>query len=297
MVSSLLTNLSILNNLVETDLFYIRSETSSPKDRRLTFRMLLKNILMKENKNRVGLTWEKSGNNTVTFSSGIFVSDDADINNRMLGVFNSPMTKIININWVSGDNQGMLDSGSISNDTWYYLWAIANYDYTPDIIASSNTIPSLPTNYVYRRLIGCIRYLNGQLADMKAEYEGDRIVVRYLNPSQFPLAIDATLANANTRYSFDLSASGVQVIPPFAGRMTINCNVYCNNPVYFTTEDETDLNVSTSAPPLATCGIPNTSAFYNLILTCKNATIKVTTSTANTTLRMSINSFYFPNFQ
>ncbi len=56
-----------------------------------------------------------------------------------------------------------LDAGSIAADTWYYLWAI--YDTTNSVAAGlaslSSTAPTMPANYVLKRLIGYCKTASG----------------------------------------------------------------------------------------------------------------------------------------
>lgn len=53
-----------------------------------------------------------------------------------------------------------LDKGPITNNSWYYIWAIKHkYTNTVAVLMSlSDTSPILPPNYYSKRLIGAVRY-------------------------------------------------------------------------------------------------------------------------------------------
>ena len=68
----------------------------------------------------------------------------------------SSLTKEFDSAWVAGDGNGGLLSGSISADTWYYIFAI--YDDTNEIADigadSSYASPTLPTGYTKKEYLG-----------------------------------------------------------------------------------------------------------------------------------------------
>lgn len=61
--------------------------------------------------------------------------------------------------WAAGDTAGMLDTGAIAADTFYFIWVIKNpATGVVDILASlSSTAPTMPTGYTLKRRIGIIR--------------------------------------------------------------------------------------------------------------------------------------------
>jgi hypothetical protein len=64
-------------------------------------------------------------------------------------------TKQIDAAWAAGDDAGGLDTGTVANSTWYYIWAIYNptteaADY---LLSASATSPTMPGGYVYKRRI------------------------------------------------------------------------------------------------------------------------------------------------
>jgi hypothetical protein len=54
-----------------------------------------------------------------------------------------------------------LDAGSLSSDTWYYIFMIMNVDNgtVAGLLSASMTSPTMPTGYTKKRLVGASRYL------------------------------------------------------------------------------------------------------------------------------------------
>lgn len=50
-----------------------------------------------------------------------------------------------------------LDTGVEAANTWYYLYAISTGTVDRGLISASSTSPTLPTNYIYYALLGCVR--------------------------------------------------------------------------------------------------------------------------------------------
>jgi hypothetical protein len=57
--------------------------------------------------------------------------------------------------WAVGTGNGGLDTGTIANSTWYYLYAIRRPDtgVVDVLFSTSPTSPAMPTNYTQRRLV------------------------------------------------------------------------------------------------------------------------------------------------
>jgi len=71
----------------------------------------------------------------------------------------SAFTKSLATNWAVGTGNGGLDTGSVANSTWYYLWLIKRLDtgVVDVLISASSTAPTMPANYnVKRRIRGAI---------------------------------------------------------------------------------------------------------------------------------------------
>jgi hypothetical protein len=54
---------------------------------------------------------------------------------------------------------GGLDTGSMSDDTWYYVWVVGKSDGTvAGLLSLSSTDPTMPSGYSYKRRVGSWRY-------------------------------------------------------------------------------------------------------------------------------------------
>jgi hypothetical protein len=67
------------------------------------------------------------------------------------------LTKRLDANWVVGDAQGGLDTGSAANVT-YHVWLIKRSDtgVVDALLSASATAPTMPANYDFKRRIGSI---------------------------------------------------------------------------------------------------------------------------------------------
>ena len=83
------------------------------------------------------------------------VRNDADTANITR---TSTIIKRIDASFAEGNNQGGLDTGGVANETIYYMWAIGKADGTADCLFSlSPTIPTLPSGFIYKRLLGYLK--------------------------------------------------------------------------------------------------------------------------------------------
>ena len=97
--------------------------------------------------------------NDLDFAAGACVSDDGTT------IIRPPArTKRLDDVFTPGNNQGMLDIGSVSNTT-YHLYAISkDGGLDPDYLASlSPSSPTLPAGYTKKRVIGSLRRASGAL--------------------------------------------------------------------------------------------------------------------------------------
>lgn len=80
----------------------------------------------------------------------------ADTSPYALMQLNTALTKRIDANWAAGNNQGGLDTGSVSASATYYIWLIQRSDtlVTDALFSLSSTAPTMPSNYDRKRLIG-----------------------------------------------------------------------------------------------------------------------------------------------
>lgn len=97
--------------------------------------------------------------NDIATAAGSAASDGAT---PVLMTLASSMIKRIDANWAAGTNQGGLDTGAVTNAT-YYEWLIQRSDTgVEDILISlSATSPTMPANYDRKALIGKFARIGG----------------------------------------------------------------------------------------------------------------------------------------
>jgi hypothetical protein len=71
----------------------------------------------------------------------------------------SALVKQTNAAWAVGTNAGGLDTGSLSANTLYYVWLIKRTDtgVVDVLFSTSNSSPTMPTNYDKKRVIGSFK--------------------------------------------------------------------------------------------------------------------------------------------
>lgn len=137
-----------------------------------------------------GLTYANNGTDNLDIASGGAV--DATGAYWMTG---AALTKQTNVAWAVGSAAGMLDTGAVGNSD-YYIWEIARPDTAVvDYISSlSSTAPTMPANYVYKRLIGWFKRVGGVVASFTTyETEGGGLELLWSVPT-----LDINLANTLT---------------------------------------------------------------------------------------------------
>jgi microcystin-dependent protein len=171
--------------------------------------------------------------------------DTADI------VLSSAITKRLDAAWAVGTNQGGLDTGSIAN-VWYAVWLIKRTDtgVVDVLFSTSNTSPTMPTNYTKKRRIGWILRTGGSIkpfyqyedefkwvsvvVDVNALNPGTSAVLRTMTVPYFTEWFGSISFTANTPASDNPAGINVQDpveadYAPSAGTATIICYLNVNN--------------------------------------------------------------------
>jgi hypothetical protein len=91
----------------------------------------------------------------ITLSAG-FARDAA---NGAFLELTADITKQIDAAWAVGSSQGGMDTGSVGNSSWYYIWLIKRSDtgVVDALFSLSASSPTMPTSYDLKRLIGAVR--------------------------------------------------------------------------------------------------------------------------------------------
>jgi hypothetical protein len=134
--------------------------------------------------------------------------DATDAQNMTLS---SVLTKQIDASWAVGDDQGGLDgtetsAGTPDASTLYAVWLIKRSDtgVVDALYSESFTGPTMPTNYDYKRLIGCV-YVNG--SNNIADYQWSGRYCRLLNNAPIQDVNDSTITG-------DTAETGTLTCPP-----------------------------------------------------------------------------------
>ena len=96
-------------------------------------------------------------NNDIVIKSG---QATADSNDYLMERGN--ITKRLDAVWAVGSDQGGLDTGSKTANTWYHVFVIARPDTgVVDVLFSASLSPTLPTSYTKKRRVGSILTTSG----------------------------------------------------------------------------------------------------------------------------------------
>lgn len=94
--------------------------------------------------------------------------------NPVLMVLASALTKRLDASWAVGTGNGGLDTGSVANAK-YYVWLIRRSDtgVVDALFSTSNSSPTMPTNYDQKRLIGSFARVSGANTVPRSSSEAD----------------------------------------------------------------------------------------------------------------------------
>lgn len=192
-----------------------------------------------------GLTMSTAGSSTtMSIASG----QAMDSGNAVLMTLGSSINKTTG-SWAVGSGNGGLDTGTISNSTWYHIYLIRRPDtgVVDALISLSASSPTMPTNYTQKRRIGSLFVQSGGFWDLFYQ-TGDDF---YWNIPALDLS---TTSPSTTRTLITMSVPlGIKV------KILMNINVTDSNfdgngIVYICDPQLSDVAPSRTASPLATAG-------------------------------------------
>lgn len=98
-------------------------------------------------------------NSTVDAANDIDIAAGSAVTDNGIYIANAALTKRLDDTWVSGSNQGGLDTGTKANATWYHVFLIYNpTTFAVDaLFSTSATSPLLPSGFTDKRRIGAVR--------------------------------------------------------------------------------------------------------------------------------------------
>jgi len=109
----------------------------------------------------------------------------------------SAITKRIDAAWAVGTNQGGLDTGIVSTDVVYSVWAIYRDDteVTDVLFSLSHTAPTMPSNYTHKRWIGWVLTdgssnilpfsMNGEGTNLRYDYDARLLIASSLSQTSY----------------------------------------------------------------------------------------------------------------
>lgn len=180
----------------------------------------------------------------ITFATGR-CRDSTGARNLVLA---SAITKQIDAGWAVGNNAGGLDTGSVANNTWYYLWVIMRSDtgVVDAMFSTSATAPTMPANYDYKQRVGAVR--SDGSANIIAFYQAANDLDRFNYKTRIE---DADVNNQGTSrvlYALSVPPSSEAIVRLAVFEQTANPNIA----MLLVCPSETDTAV--------TMGVGNTNA-------------------------------------
>jgi hypothetical protein len=151
----------------------------------------------------------------IDFSAGVINFDDGTGQTVA-----TALTKKLDASWVAGTNQGGLDTGSISANTWYYCFAIYNpTTSTADFLFSASySSPTLPSGYTKKEYRGAVltdassNIRNGKWSRNEFEFTASVTdSTNVINTSQATRTLSVPPTNVKAQVSIYIAETGVNV--------------------------------------------------------------------------------------
>jgi len=150
-------------------------------------------------------------NTQATITADQIVLFDDFNNAKLISAVSATLDKTI-LGAVTG-----LDTGTIANSTWYYVWAIAKPDGTKGVLMSlSATAPTMPSGYTFKARIGAIKTHSDGTLLRTLQYGRN---IQYINSGSLPLIASGTQGTSPSTY---VTASTTSAVPPTACRISIS---------------------------------------------------------------------------
>lgn len=150
-------------------------------------------------------------NNTTTPDTKI----DITWSNLVIGTTQTQQTSTITLD-ASNTGANGLDTGSLSANTWYYLYAIYDGNSNASLLSTSSTSPSMPAGYNSRRLISSFKTDASSHFYLQVQY--DRDIFYQINDGGANRIL-STWATATTFTTVNAS----NLAPPIVNKIYISC--------------------------------------------------------------------------
>jgi hypothetical protein len=116
---------------------------------------------------------------------GVTISNDGSYPNSEMDVVAAGSSFTVSITSSGGVNK--LDTGTVANSTWYYLWVISNGTTTGGLFSLSSTAPTMPSGYIYKKLIGAV-YVNSSGNFISIKQQGNKVTTTETTVATAPSA-------------------------------------------------------------------------------------------------------------
>jgi len=118
----------------------------------------IKQLLTKKKLDNLGIQYNSA--NVVRITDGVVGTDDGD---AIMEVGSN-----IDVD-ISTTGANALDTGTVSNDTWYYLFLILNptNGTVAGLFSLSDTAPTMPSGYTKKRLVSVLRYFTASFSNFR----------------------------------------------------------------------------------------------------------------------------------
>jgi hypothetical protein len=214
----------------------------------------------------------------IDFTAGTFEFDD--FSGQATGV---ALTKQIDANWVVGNDQGGLDTGTVAADTWYHCYAIynpvsKNVDF---LFSTSASSPTLPTGYTKKKRVGSI--LTNSSSNILGFIQKEKHFY-YKDP-----ILDFSVSSSASRTNQTIST-------PLGFKSIAFANVYWSGTgrdTYFSSPEATDLAPSSTVSPLISlsniAGLADTGLGFGdfQVMTDSSSQISLRSSGTGATIRFA----------
>jgi hypothetical protein len=221
---------------------------------------------------------------SITFSAGVTLDSTGTVL-----IVTAAATKALNASWTAGNGGGLLDTGTIANDTSYYGYVIYNSTTgaTGHIASTSATSPSLPSGYTHYARIpsGLLRRATG--VNRRFTYRTGW----YWWTTLVGDIDTTTLSTTSTNFAMASSApaiDGALIVLRVVPSSATDRQITIRHP------SDTDTEPSASSAPFADIVTGGLTTPNELILSVNgSAQVAARSSGASTTLRAAVKAYRF----
>lgn len=175
-----------------------------------------------------------------------------------------------------------LDTGSLGNSLWYYIWLISNGVTTAALLSLSATAPAMPSGYTYKYLVGEI-FTNGSAAFVRIRKKGNVTRYQVIAASTTPnLPIINSSATGSITVPTWTAFSVSNFVPPTATHIQLLMGTNTSTNIILAPNNSYGAINSTTNPPYWQ-HITGSAGFIDMMLESTNIYIAQDSSSAGVT--------------